>query len=301
MVMTTVQVMEQDYKGETMKQLILILTIFLIGEVFAQPTSPSGYTTNYRFRLWTQGANPSADSLNANWTLADTKIKLAYDSAQVKVNTYGNQTIGGTKTISGTLSLGAAGKLTLGTAAPSANGQLGYSSSILRYYHSSGTTDTVASRGWVRTNFNQNGIRLLWADGVGETTVNTHATENEYSVNVTTSTTEATYYVIKIPFYKQADEDSLIMHYQAYYNLDLGTAVLQRARTRFYINSTFYGEVETSNDGGAGYRDEVLRADISALAEGFYTIWIALSIDLDTGSSGASTHYLRRPYIYTKY
>lgn len=101
MVMTTVQVMEQDYKGETMKQLILILTIFLIGEVFAQPTSPSGYTTNYRFRLWTQGANPSADSLNANWTLADTKIKLAYDSASVKMNTYGNQNSRGLKTFTG--------------------------------------------------------------------------------------------------------------------------------------------------------------------------------------------------------
>ena len=99
--MTTVQVMEQDYKGETMKQLILILTIFLIGEVFAQPTSPSGYTTNYRFRLWTQGANPSADSLNANWTLADTKIKLAYDSASVKMNTYGNQNSRGLKTFTG--------------------------------------------------------------------------------------------------------------------------------------------------------------------------------------------------------
>ena len=86
-----------------MKKLILFLAIFLVGEVFAQVTAPSGYTPNYRFRKYTQGANPSADSLNANWTLADTKIKLAYDSAQVKVNTYATQTITGAKTFSNDL------------------------------------------------------------------------------------------------------------------------------------------------------------------------------------------------------
>lgn len=284
-----------------MKQLLLILIIFSI-EIFSQVSNPIGYTTNYRLRKYAQGANPSADSINANWDVIDSKIKVAYDSAQTKVNTYSTQTIYGTKTIAGTISLGSAGRLTLGSLEPKANGQLGYSSSILRYYHSSGTIDTVASRDWVRDNFSSGrGVRVIWAGANTGTTVNTHATESEYSVSVTTSTTEATYYVIKIPYYKQADEDTLIMRYQAYYNLDLGTAVMQRARTRFYINGTYYGETGTTNDGGAGYGDEILKADITALPEGYYNLWIALSIDLDTGSSGASTHYLRRPYIYVKY
>lgn len=104
--MITVILTEQDYKGETMKNLILILTIFLIGEVFAQPTAPSSYTTNYGFRKWVQGANPSADSINANWDLADTKIKLAYDSASVKMNLYGDQDVQGTKYFFGMLQIG---------------------------------------------------------------------------------------------------------------------------------------------------------------------------------------------------
>lgn len=82
-----------------MKKLLLFLLI--TGSVIAQTTAPSGYTSNYRFRLWNQGANPSADSLNANWTLADTKIKLAYDSAQTKVNLYSNQSIYGNKSFYG--------------------------------------------------------------------------------------------------------------------------------------------------------------------------------------------------------
>jgi len=88
-------------KGEIMKKLILVLILLAI-EVFPQVTSPSGYTTNYRFRKWTQGANPSADSINANWDGVDGYIKVAYDSAQNKVNLYTNQTIvSGLKSISG--------------------------------------------------------------------------------------------------------------------------------------------------------------------------------------------------------
>ena len=84
-----------------MKKLILVLILLAI-EVFPQVTSPSGYTTNYGFRKWTQGANPSADSINANWDGVDGYIKVAYDSAQNKVNLYTNQTIvSGLKSISG--------------------------------------------------------------------------------------------------------------------------------------------------------------------------------------------------------
>lgn len=128
-----------------MKNLILILVIFLAGEIFSQVTSPSSYTTNYGYRKWVQGANPSADSINANWDELDADIKAVYDTAQVKVNLYENQTIAGTKTISGVLSLGTAGRLTLGTLVPNATGQIGYAGSgaYIRYYNGS-TVDTVA-------------------------------------------------------------------------------------------------------------------------------------------------------------
>lgn len=86
-----------------MKKLILVLILLAI-EVFPQVTSPSGYTTNYRFRKWAQGANPSADSINANWDGVDGYIKVAYDSAQNKVNLYTNQTI-----VSGLKSFGGGG------------------------------------------------------------------------------------------------------------------------------------------------------------------------------------------------
>jgi hypothetical protein len=134
-----------------MKNLILILVIFLAGEIFSQVTAPSSYTTNYGYRKWVQGANPSADSINANWNELDADIKAVYDTAQVKVNLYGAQTIAGTKTISGILSLGTAGRLTLGTLVPAANGQIGYEGAYLKFYHSSGTIDTVAMLDDVRS------------------------------------------------------------------------------------------------------------------------------------------------------
>lgn len=83
-----------------MKNLILILVLFLAGEILSQTTAPNAYTTNYGFRKWAQGANPSADSINANWNELDATIKVVYDSAQAKVNAYGNQSIAGTKTFS---------------------------------------------------------------------------------------------------------------------------------------------------------------------------------------------------------
>lgn len=76
-----------------MNKITLLIIILFAGLSYAQITAPNSYTSNYRFRLWSQGANPSADSLNANWTLADTKIKLAYDSAQAKVSLTGTQAL----------------------------------------------------------------------------------------------------------------------------------------------------------------------------------------------------------------
>ena len=51
-----------------------LLSLFVSAGLWAQ-TAPSAYTTNYRIRQWASGANPSSDSLNANWTLIDTKIR----------------------------------------------------------------------------------------------------------------------------------------------------------------------------------------------------------------------------------
>lgn len=55
-----------------MKKLIFLLLV-LSAEVFAQ-TAPSGYTPIVRLRKWASGANPSADSLNQNWTDIDTNL-----------------------------------------------------------------------------------------------------------------------------------------------------------------------------------------------------------------------------------
>lgn len=100
MVMTTVIHTEQDYKGDKMKNLILILILFSV-ELFAQVTAPSAYTTNYGFRKWVQGANPSSDSINANWDELDASIKLAYDSAQAKGSKLSANTWTGAQTFNG--------------------------------------------------------------------------------------------------------------------------------------------------------------------------------------------------------
>lgn len=52
---------------------ILLALILVVGKINAQ-TAPNGYTPNFRFRMWAQGANPSADSLNANWKDIDHQI-----------------------------------------------------------------------------------------------------------------------------------------------------------------------------------------------------------------------------------
>lgn len=136
-----------------MKYTLLIIAILTV-EIFSQVTSPSGYTTNYGYRKWAQGANPSADSLNANWDELDADIKAAYDSAQAKVNTYGNQTVNGLKTINTGLSIGA-GRLFFNTNAqtsPLFVGELCPTASrtYLTYTNGSGT-DTLATLDDIRT------------------------------------------------------------------------------------------------------------------------------------------------------
>ena len=51
-----------------------LLSLFVSAGLWGQ-RAPSGYTPNYAICKWASGANPSSDSLNANWTLIDTKIR----------------------------------------------------------------------------------------------------------------------------------------------------------------------------------------------------------------------------------
>lgn len=89
-----------------MKYFILF---FIIGiEILAQSTPT--YTPNYRFRKWTQGATPTADSINANWTGIDSEIKKRQDTIDTNVGKYwkdntwtGNNTFSDTVTFSGTI------------------------------------------------------------------------------------------------------------------------------------------------------------------------------------------------------
>lgn len=137
-----------------MKKLILVLILLAI-EVFPQVTSPSGYTTNYRFRKWTQGANPSADSINANWDALDVAIKTAYDSASAKMNTYGNQDVRGLKNLtSGGLTLNG-GRFFFGNStitSPLYVGEISPTTSrtYLTYTNVSGT-DTLATLANIRS------------------------------------------------------------------------------------------------------------------------------------------------------
>ena len=89
-----------------MKKLMLLLFIFLIGEVFAQVDAPSAYTTNYRIRKYANKARPSADSLNANSDLIDATIKAKVDTVDTNVGKlWKNNTWTGYNTFSDTLNV----------------------------------------------------------------------------------------------------------------------------------------------------------------------------------------------------
>ncbi len=61
--------------GMTVLIFLLSAFCFIQSEADAQYTSPSGYTDNYRLRMYNNGANPGADSLNANLIAIDAQIK----------------------------------------------------------------------------------------------------------------------------------------------------------------------------------------------------------------------------------
>lgn len=102
----------------------IIIILFCSINLLAQ--SIPSYTSNYRLRMYAQGANPSADSLNANWSEIDALFKIRADSISAhrtglsvlmdsiaahraalgtgsNMDLSTNQTASGTKTFSGTL------------------------------------------------------------------------------------------------------------------------------------------------------------------------------------------------------
>lgn len=294
-----------------MKKIILFVLLGLVSCI-AQVSPPSGYTTNYRLRLYSQGANPSADSINANWIQVDTKIKLAYDSANTStiMKTYGNYSFTGNRShTSGYLAMDGArflfgnntvtSPLFVGEIAPTT------SRTYLTYTNVS-STDTFAMRSWVRSNFTptQTGYRILYSDA-SESTSGT-VTQTEYQMGNATSTVEATTQNIKIPFYKIGDEDSLILYFRAYYMLGTGN-VANQIRVRFWIDGdppfsdNYYGQTDITTDDAYGYANYTLKADISSLPVGAYYIGIAGSIDLDTYTSGTARIYMTRPILMVRY
>jgi len=55
--------------------LVLLAVVMLAVDGYAQATAPNNYTTRYRLRQWADGANPSADSINANWAQIDSSLR----------------------------------------------------------------------------------------------------------------------------------------------------------------------------------------------------------------------------------
>lgn len=293
-----------------MKKIILFI-LFSIS-VFGQVSPPSGYTPNYGIRMWSQGANPSADSLNANWMLIDSKIRMSYDSAMTNsLKTYGNYNIYGNRYYkSGSLVMDGS-RLLFGsnalTSSPSIGEIMPTSGRTYLTYTNNTRTDTLATQNWVRSNYQTQSYnyRILWSDA--STNNSGTASMTEYQYANATSTVEATTYNIKIPFYKIGDEDSLICYFRAYYFLGTGNDANQ-IRVRLYVDGDppfadgYYGQqVDITSDDSYGYANYVLRANISSFPAGSYYLLLAGSIDLDTYSSGVSKIFISRPIFVVRY
>ena len=72
-----------------MKKIILALLLFVIfiPGLYGQD-DPSGHTEHYSLRKWAENANPSADSLNANWDDIDSVLYdliVSIDSNHFKI------------------------------------------------------------------------------------------------------------------------------------------------------------------------------------------------------------------------
>lgn len=123
------------------KYLFFIFLILFGVSLFGQD-APSGYTTYYNFRKWAENANPSSDSLNANWDDIDqvlydlivftdsTELKIQNDTLRLALKVIkGNDAFSGTKqhdtvTVSGIDSLDVA-VVNVREGIPAANDNLG--------------------------------------------------------------------------------------------------------------------------------------------------------------------------------
>jgi len=92
--------MEQIMEKTMAKIYNTILFLLIASFIYAQTSPPSGYTTHYKLRMWSQGARPSADSLNQNWKDLDSVIykvsqSVTIDTTQIayknKNNTFTNE------------------------------------------------------------------------------------------------------------------------------------------------------------------------------------------------------------------
>lgn len=66
-----------------------LLLLLLVSSVAWSQTAPSGYTTQYSIRRWAANANPSADSLNANWNGLDSAIAYLANKAATNASGLG--------------------------------------------------------------------------------------------------------------------------------------------------------------------------------------------------------------------
>lgn len=57
-----------------MKNIIILILLLIAGDLFCQSATPPTYTTYKGFRMWSQAARPTADSLNRNWQDLDTML-----------------------------------------------------------------------------------------------------------------------------------------------------------------------------------------------------------------------------------
>jgi len=70
-----------------MKKTLLFLIFAILGNIYPQD-APSGHTTHYSIRMWSENANPSADSLNQNWVDLDNALYnliVTTDTTQLQI------------------------------------------------------------------------------------------------------------------------------------------------------------------------------------------------------------------------
>ncbi len=335
---------------------LIISIVFLFGcttTLEAQWSSPIGYTPYAGFRLYANGANAGADSLNQNLLDADSLLNahqdtlntlkavvyniIGYDggikngsvsfddlSTAAKANivqTTGTQSIAGVKSFTDDMKVEnvlPAANVTYNLGSPSLGWYILYADSWVRnsgghtttIYASTGSADrtirfpdasgTVA----LTSDIIATGYRTLWA-GASTSTSGTAPSFMEYTGGSATSITEATTHNIRIPFYKTGDEDSLVCYFDAYYFLDGNTLTL--SRVRFYIDGDgtaydgYRGQTDITTDEMAGFGHYVLRASISDLPVGIYSVAIAISTDLATYTVGTAYTKVGNPIVYIRY